>query len=155
MSGRDVTVRRAMVDDQGAPLLQPSVGQIGGPQILAAAGVADVASFRAACRQLVEAALGRADPAGPVAFGLRKRLAQWGRDDQPGQPQPLFWGPVPALAAVRYVYALNGPATVDDAAVASGTIDQQAPWNVDLWIGCFDADALGVFVSGTLSMPTT
>jgi hypothetical protein len=154
LAGADVRLRRAMVDDRGAPLLKLSAGQEGGPDTLVTAGVRDVRSYRMARRQVVDAALGRADPSGPVAFGLRKRMARWGSDDVDGQPPPLFWGPVPAVGRVRYAYELNGPATASGAGrTALGPIDRSAPWPVSFWVGCFDADVLCAFVSGTLSIP--
>ena len=57
------------------------------------------------------------------------------------------------MGAVKYEYTLRFPkGEVSEAAGVLDPVDIQAPWLAQFWAGCFDADALCAYMSGTLSL---
>lgn len=79
--------------------------------------------------------------------GLRWRLAPIERALQ--AEDDVIVGAVPMSIGLRYAFALDGPwhSTNLPGAAPSG-------WSLNLWTGCWDADALCGFMEGSLQLPT-
>ena len=58
-------------------------------------------------------------------------------------------------ASMTFGYALRSNAVIEDPSnLLVAKPDVIAPWNVNFWLGAWDADALCGFANGTLSIPT-
>jgi hypothetical protein len=142
-------LRREHRDLQTSELkIQRSVGVVFDPAALGESGVGDPDTFVARRIAAIDALLGDSH-AGltPVArLGLESRKAQLLRRGN---------GPVPLPFGVRYRYVLEGPwVEVRDPAKKLKAAVDLGPWIVDLWLGCWDADALCGYLKGTLLAPS-
>ena len=57
--------------------------------------------------------------------------------------------------AVDYDHPLKDAATVQDAGnILGATPDTGQPWQIEYWLGSFDADTLTAYARGALTLPT-
>jgi hypothetical protein len=140
-----VILRREMRDlTTGEWAFRVSSGAAPNPDALLEAGVGDPRLYLQRRRSDLEALLSRAtDDAEKLR--LETRLKHLGRRGL---------GPVPMAVGLRYRYVLDGPwADVQDPGKVLGVTVEYAPWLINLWVGCWDADGLCGYMMGTLALP--
>ena len=118
------------------------------PGALAEAGVGDPETFVARRIEAIEALLGdgRAGLTSTQRIALEARRAQLQRRGN---------GPVPLPFGLEYHYVLEGPwVEVRDPQRRLKAAVDLGPWVVDLWLGCWDTDALCGYLKGTLLAPS-
>ena len=146
VSKEDVVLRREFRDLQtGEWRFERSAGIAVDRSVLAEAGVGDPQAHLQARREALTQALQAATTLTErVAFEARlKHLEQRG------------FGVVPLFVGLRYHYVLEGPwVEVRDPGARLGHHVEFSPWLVDMWVGCWDADALCGYMKGTLTLPS-
>lgn len=127
---------------------QRSAGVLFDPGALAESGIGDPDTFVARRIAAIEALLGdsHANLTSTQRIALEARHAQLRRRGN---------GPVPLPFGVRYHNVLEGPwVEVRDPHKKLKAAVDLGPWIVDLWLGCWDADALCGYLKGTLLAPS-
>ncbi|HWU89611.1 MAG TPA: hypothetical protein VN253_20255 [Kofleriaceae bacterium] len=145
-----VRLRREYRDLQTGELrIQRAAGVLFDPAALAESGVGDPDTFVARRIGAIEALLG--DPRAGLTSTQRIAL-----EARRGQLQRRGNGPVPLPFGMKYHYVLEGPwvEVRDPQRKLKATVDL-GPWIIDLWLGCWDADALCGYLKGTLIAPST
>lgn len=138
----DVVIRREFRDLQtGDWRFERSAGITADPPILAEAGIGDPESYLEARRDALTQALQNATT-DTEKIALETRLKHLSRRG---------FGLVPLFVGLRYHYVLDGPwAEVRDPFIKLKRRVQFSPWIVDLWVGCWDADALCGYMKGSV-----
>lgn len=113
-------------------------------QVLTETGIVDPIAMRTQRRRLLEQLRADADPADLVRIAaLDKRIDELRHTDSVNRRTQQ----IPTKAYCRY--PLNGR----DASVTRGGVERRPdaePWNLEMWFGGWDADALSFFVKGAV-----
>jgi hypothetical protein len=105
-------------------------------------------SFRADRKSTLETELaGETDPA--VREILESRIQELGSGG--GAITGTLASAVPYAFTLKDSPNINLPA----GSPLEGRLDVATPWNVEFWMGCFDADTLTAFMRGKIEIPTT
>ncbi len=116
---------------------------LGPSEMLASAGISDTKQNRIDRLRLLELDLEKeTDSLAQVA--LRKRISELTR----AIVNPTDERIIAMRAIEEFTFKLTGPSEIDGNAPHFHDLDCSAPWLVDFWMGCWDADALCGYVPG-------
>ncbi|HEV3086881.1 MAG TPA: hypothetical protein VGX96_06610 [Candidatus Elarobacter sp.] len=161
IEGDGVALRRGITIDPDRPnapvasISREKLERFGAPgfrtdaaKVLTAAGIADPRADRAERRALLLGEHGRErDPLRRRT--LEKRIAELDK----ALANPRDERIVAMRAIEEFAFGLNGEAAAHG--LSGAVCDLTAPWPIEFWMGCWDADALSGYMSGTLRVPLT
>lgn len=114
-----------------------------------AIGVQNPAGYRNARRAAIEAALAsETDPVKKANY--QARIAQLKDFNTAGDIQVFALG-----FKVPYAHKLRHAGAITDPAALLPHVDFAVPWDIQYWMGAWDADALQGYVEGTLSVASS
>ena len=141
--GSPVEIPRAVLERFGARGFR-----VGGDQVLAAAGIPDPKQNRIERQEHLKRDLEREeDPL--IQAGLRKRIAELDRAISNPKDERI----VAMRAIEEFTFELTGPAELEGEKLLQLRLDGRAPWVINFWMGCWDADAMSGFTKGSLQIP--
>ena len=129
------------------PHLGGGVAQLSAAEQMAI-GVPNPAGYRNTRRGAIEVALAsETDPVKKANY--QARIAQLKDFNTAGDIQVFALG-----FKVPYAHQLRHAGTITDPAALLPQVDLAAPWDIQYWMGAWDADALQGYVEGTVSVAT-